>query len=302
MLKLVILISLLAGGCTEQRTPRQFDAAQALRDAEIQVAFGPRVPGTAGHRAMAAWLDSLLHHHADTVQVQRWEHTTRDGQVLPMVNFLAQLNPSAERRLLFVAHWDTRPHSDMARPELRDQPVPGANDGASGVAVLIGVLRALDSLPTTIGVDLLFVDGEDFGNFGDRPMADVLIGSQYYAKHQLAPTPLYAVVFDMVGDRDLRISREGNSMVGAPEVVDLVWEVASDLGHAKIFVPYAGVDLTDDHVPLQQAGIRAIDVIDFDYGPGRSWWHTPDDTIDKISAASLGVVGEVALGLVAREE
>jgi hypothetical protein len=294
---------LLAGalGCSKEKLaePRPFDADAALAYAAAQVAFGPRIPGTEGHAAQARWLDSLLTARADTLVVQRWTHVSARGDSLPLTNFLARFNPGASKRILFLAHWDTRPRSDGTRalPADSAKPVPGANDGASGVAVLLGVADALKAAPPKVGVDLLFVDGEDYGDFFTE-RNDVLIGSRYYGAHQVGPKPLYAVLFDMVGDRNLRISQEGNSMIGAGEVVDLVWDTARKLGYGAIFVPFENITLTDDHVELQQAGIRAIDVVDFDY----PYWHTPNDTMDKISAQSLGIVGRLALALVAREE
>ncbi len=299
---LVVGGTLACSGDTAPVNPRTFSGEAALRYAGTQVDFGPRVPGQPGHEAMAEWLDSLLRTRADTVRAQRWNHVTSDGASLPMVNFLAQFNPSATRRILLLAHWDTRPRSDAAAPEVQDVPVPGANDGASGVAVLLGVADALDSIPPSIGVDLLFVDGEDYGDFSARPPVDVMIGSRYYAANQLTPPPLFAVLFDMVGDRDLRIQREGNSLIGAPEVVDLVWNAAARAGYSSIFVGHEGMSLTDDHVELQKGGIRAIDVVDFSYGPGNTWWHTPEDTMDKISAQSLEVAGTVALEVIATVE
>lgn len=299
---LVVAGSFACGGDTALVNPRTFSGEAALRYAGTQVEFGPRVPGQPGHTAMAAWLDSLLRTRADTVHAQRWTHVTSDGNSLPLVNFLAQFNPASTRRILLLAHWDTRPMSDAAAPELQNIPVPGANDGASGVAVLLGVADALDSIPPSIGVDLLFVDGEDYGDFSARPQVDVLIGSRYYAANQLTPPPLFAVLFDMVGDRDLRIQREGNSIIGAPEVVDLVWNAAANAGYSSIFVGHEGMSATDDHLELQKVGIRAIDVVDFSYGPGNTWWHTPEDTMDKISATSLAVVGSVALEVIATVE
>ena len=300
-----LLVVALVLACRDAAAPvRTFDSAAALALAERQVAFGPRVPGTDGHARMAAWLDSLLRARADSVVVQRWTHVTRGGDTLPLINLFASFNPTATQRILFLAHWDTRPRSDgpAATPADSAKPVPGANDGASGVAVLLGVAEALDSVPPSIGVDLLFVDGEDYGDFFADGRPDVLIGSRYYAQNQLAPAPLYAVLFDMVGDRELRISREGNSVIGAPEVVDLVWRVAAEAGHSDVFVPFEGTTATDDHVELQRVGIRAIDLIDFSYGPGNAWWHSPEDTMDKISARSLGIVGDVALRLVQEAE
>ena len=295
-----LALAVLLFGCSDAPEPtRAFDGAAALRYAGEQVAFGPRVPGTEGHRRTSAWLDSLLRARADTVILQRWTHVTTEGDSLPLVNLVARFNTAATERILLLAHWDTRPFSDGpgAAPGDSAKPVPGANDGASGVAVLLGVADALKLAPPGIGVDLLFVDGEDYADFTNQPK-DVLIGSRYYALHQEAPKPLYAVLFDMVGDSDLRIPREGNSAIGAPEVVSLVWDVARTRGYGGVFVDDLGTALTDDHVELQKVGIRAIDVVDFQY----PHWHTPNDTMDKISARSLGIVGDVALALIQRAE
>ncbi len=283
--------------------PREFDGASAFGYLERQVGFGYRIPGSAGHRATAAWLDSLLRQRADSLVVQSWNHVTARGDTLPLTNFIARFNLAAPERVLFLAHWDTRPLSDAPGYTGPRTPVPGANDGASGVAVLLGMADALKKAPAKVGVDLLLVDGEDYANFQKEP-DDVLIGSRYYARNQLAgPRPLYAVLFDMVGDRDLKLLPEGNSLLGAPEVVELVWKVAREIGHSGVFVdaPGAGPTLTDDHVELQQVGIRAIDVVDFSYGgPANSYWHTPADSLDKVAAQSLQVVGDVAMALIRR--
>jgi hypothetical protein len=292
---------LMLAGCEGRAPapPREFDGALALRYVEAQLAFGPRIPGGEGHRRMAAWLDSLLRTRADSVEVQRWTHVTREGVSLPLVNYLARFNPAAPARLLFLAHWDTRPKADAAASRDSTLPVPGANDGASGVAVLLAMADALKKAPPGVGVDLLFVDGEDYGSFDQGKDQDVLLGSRYYAAHLPAgPPPRFAVLFDMVGDKDLRIQREGSSVTGAPDVVEAVWDLADRLGYAKVFVDEDGFAITDDHTPLQEAGIRAIDLIDFDYGPGNKWHHSPDDTADKVSAASLQIVGDVGMGLV----
>ena len=230
--------------------------------------------------------------------MSRWVHRSAAGDSLSLVNFVARFNPAATTRLLFLAHWDTRPRADG--PMSRDSalPVPGANDGGSGVAVLLGMADALKQSAPEIGVDLLFVDGEDYGDFdSDR---DVLLGSRYYAAHQApGPAPRFAILFDMVGDKELQIPQEGYSATGAPDVVELVWSIAARAGHGEVFVREQGITLTDDHIPLQQAGIRAIDVIDFSFGgPDNKWHHTPDDTLDKVSAASLQIVGDVGMAVV----
>jgi peptidase M28-like protein len=274
--------------------PREFDGTRAFGYLEQQMRFGPRIPGTPGHERAGDWILERLRATADTVVVQRITHATRHGDTLHLRNFLARFRPAATDRVLFLAHWDTRPHADQsANLGQRRLPVPGANDGASGVAVLIGVADALKAKPPALGVDLLLVDGEDYGDFADSN--DVLIGSRYFAAHQPPGyPPLFAVLFDMVADKDQQFYYEGNSSAFAPEVVDRVWHTAADLGYGRIFIPGVKHTLIDDHVALQKAGIHAIDVVDFDY----PYWHTPDDTIDKVSAASLQVVGDVAVALV----
>ncbi len=299
---LLVMLPLLAS-CKSGPPPREFSGQTAFGYLERQVGFGYRIPGTAGHAATAAWLDSLLRTRADTLVVQAWTHHTVRGDTLPLRNFIARYNLQATERILFMAHWDTRPVSDNPSYQGAHTPVPGANDGASGVAVLLGMADVLKKSPAKVGVDLLFEDGEDYGIF-EKEKDDVLIGARYYAQHLLpGPRPLYAVLFDMVGDKELRLYPEGQSLLAAPEVVELVWTVAKEIGHADVFVdlPGSGPTLIDDHVELQKVGIRAIDVVDFNYGPGNSYWHTPADTLDKVSAQSLQVVGDVGMALIRKQ-
>jgi peptidase M28-like protein len=288
-----VLLFLLA--CQAHRAPPAFDGDRALEYVRAQVAFGPRVPNTTGHRRTGDWILEQLRRTADSVEVEAWTQVTRKGDTLRLRNFLARFRPAATERVLLVAHWDTRPKADKsANLGQQDLPVPGANDGASGVAVLLGVADALKATPPAVGVDLLFVDGEDYGtDFNDS--TETLIGAWRFASRRPAGyQPLYAVVFDMVGDRDLEIFQEAYSVQGAPEVVERVWRTAEDIGHGRVFRRDVRHTLTDDHIPLQRVGIRAIDVIDFDY----PHWHTTDDTVDKVSARSLQIVGEVAVALV----
>jgi glutaminyl-peptide cyclotransferase len=297
----ILLASLVAlGACgDEPPPPREFDGAASFKYIEQQLAFGYRIPGTEGHRRMAAWLDTMARQRADSVVLQRWTHVTKKGDSLDLQNAIMRYTPAAEKRILFLAHWDTRPITDGKESKDSTQKVTGANDGASGVALLLGVADVLKRAPppASLGVDLLFTDGEDYGEF-EEPYADVLIGARHYAANQPpGPKPLYAVLFDLVADKDLQIYQEGNSVTGAPEVVSLVWDMARTLGYGKVFVDTPKHVLVDDHVELQKAGLRAIDVVDFDY-PAH---HTPFDTIDKVSGASLQIVGDVAMGLVRRE-
>lgn len=275
--------------------PGKFDGESALGYAKAQLDFGTRVPGTPGAQKAGDWIVSQMRQRADSVTVQSWTQTLSDGRQLPLRNILARFRPELPNRVLYVTHWDTRPMSDQAEdPAQRKLPMPGANDGASGVGLFIALGDALKKMPPATGVDLLFVDGEDYGNFD--AMQDVLMGSTYFASHLPSPTyrPLFGVLWDMIGDRDLLIKQEVNSVVQAPEVVRKVWDQAKELGHDDVFVeqqtPYA---ITDDHVPLLKAGLRVIDVIDLEY----PYHHRPSDTIDKISAKSLSIVGDVAEAL-----
>lgn len=298
MTRVVAIAGLALTACSAKGGPvREFDGAKALTYIEQQVAFGPRIPGTAGHERTADWLLASLRTRADTVIVQEWTQVTRRGERLHLRNFLARFRPDLPERILYLAHWDTRPRADQsANLGAQRLPVPGANDGASGVAVLLGVADALKAKAPTVGVDLLFVDGEDYGDFSDS--TETLMGSRYFAAHvPVGYPPLFAVLWDMVGDKEQQFYHEYNSVAFAPEVVQRVWKVAADMGYGQVFVPRVRDTLIDDHVALQQVGIHAIDVVDFNYGPGNGYWHTTDDTIDKVSAASLKVVGDVAVAV-----
>jgi len=288
-------LGIIAGGCDREPDGGKFAGNTALAYATAQVAFGPRVPGTPAAQRAGDWIIEQMKQRADTVIVQSWTHVTLDGKQLPMRNILARFNPAATDRILYVTHWDSRPVSDQSENlGERQLPVPGANDGASGVGLFVALGDALKKSPSTFGVDLLFVDGEDWGEFDERA-ADVLIGSTYFAKNppDSGYRPIFGVVWDMIGDKDLRILKEGYSVQGAPEVVERVWRVAAELGHDDVFVNEAMSGISDDHVPLLRAGYRVIDVIDLDY----PHHHRPSDTIDKISAKSLSIVGEVAEAL-----
>ncbi len=298
-IRLSLFLLSLVGGCqTPPPPPKEIDGQAALAYVKTQVGFGPRIPGTDGHRRTSAWLDSLLRIRADSVVVQSWTHRTRLGDTLPMKNLIARFNPAATRRFLFLAHWDTRPVADQDTGARAKQPIPGANDGGSGVAVLLSMADALKKAPPTIGVDLLFVDGEDFGVFSEE--VDVLIGSKHYAANPVAgPVPEYAVLLDMVGGKGAVFRKEGYSVTAAPSVVDQVWSTASRLGLSNYFLNETGGSITDDHIPLQQAGIKAIDVIaEFGSGTTFPYWHTTGDTPDKLSAETLAAVGDVMITLI----
>lgn len=273
-----------------------FSAEAAYALLQRQVEFGPRVPGTAGHAAQLAWMTAFLRERADTVAVQRFTHETADGTALELSNVFARFRPDATARVLLVAHWDTRPRGDMeSDSRKRELPIPGANDGASGTAVLLELANVLSRHSPPIGVDLLFVDGEDFGPGGE----DMYLGAKHFAAHP-PPSyrPLYGILVDMVADRSPVFFMEGNSRDMAPEVVERVWRVAEQIGLGHIFVRSPGGYITDDHVHLNRAGFRTIDIIDFDFGPGNAFWHTHQDTLENTSPAGPGAVGTVITTLI----
>jgi hypothetical protein len=306
VLAIAALLLVPACGATGDRAaklaPTAFNADTAMSYVRTQLAFGPRVPGSPASRKAGDWIVAQLRKTADTVMEQNWEQaqTTRmGGRKIPMRNVLARFKPGTGEHVLYITHWDTRPVSDMEQDAGKQQePIPGANDGASGVALLLAVADVLKKTPPAVGVDLLFVDGEDWGVWGP-PDVDVLFGSSYFAEHLTTfPSPgykpLYGVLWDMIGDEDLELLQERHSIESAPEVVQRVWEQARRFGYESYFSQRTTGPITDDHVPLIKAGLRVIDVIDLTF----DCHHKLCDTVDKVSAKSLKIVGDVAVGLV----
>ena len=307
---LVLLAALSLSACDKlpSRPKTAFSGDSAFSYTKQQVAFGPRVPGTPAAAKAGDWIVAMMKQRADTVVEQRWKHKTAKGDSIPLRNILARFRPQATQRILYITHWDTRPMAD-SDPIIgnRQDPILGANDGASGVGLFIALADQLKKTPPTVGVDLLFVDGEDFGQSFDPPYIDVLLGSQYFVQHLPAPDykPMFGVLWDMIGDADLNILQEPNSVQGAPEVVTRVWLQAKTLGYEKYFIPqnYPS-SIADDHLPFLERGFRVIDVLDIDYGPPNAsggatpnYHHTLQDTMEHVSAKSLQIVGDVALSL-----
>ncbi len=283
-----------------------FDGREAFRLLEAQTALGPRYPSSPGHAAMTAFLEEHLRPlaHELTIQVTRQPHPYQ-GDTLEIVNFLARFNPAGPGRILVLAHYDTRAVADQdPDPANRDRPILGANDGASGVAVLLHLAELMAREPPSVGVDLLFVDAEDMGRSGD--LDNFCLGTKAFVREmdQLlgGNRPRYAVLLDMVGDAQLRLPIEYYSWRDARELVQRIWKLAQDLGYPQ-FVFESGPAIYDDHIPLLEAGIPAVDIIDMEYPtadvPG--YWHTLEDTPDKCSPESLEAVGTVITTLIYSE-
>ncbi len=265
-----------------------FDGARAFAFLTAQTDFGPRTPNSVSHARCLAYLEAELGKSADSVVRQNFVEPGYDNETLRLTNVFASFNAAAKKRVLLLAHWDTRPRADQdPNPANRTKPVLGANDGASGVAVLLELARIMKQMPPSIGVDILLVDGEDYGKESD--LAKYFLGAKHFAKTMPRTyTPMFGILLDMVGDTDLRIPMEQNSMKFAPQVLSMVFSSAQELGVMQ-FAPVPGEQIEDDHLALNEAGIPTIDLIDFQY----PHWHTVQDTPDKCSPESLAAVGKV---------
>lgn len=291
--QLLITITLLIyAACTPQQPTQvptrehldSFNGQRAFRDAAYQVSLGPRTPGSAAHTATAEWIAASLTEAGWTVENQE---TNEAGK--PVRNIIARWG-EGRPWVLLGAHYDTRFYADRdAQESRRQEAVPGANDGASGVAVLLELARTIPAVPEAElnpgQIWLVFFDAEDNGNIMGW---EWLLGSQAFVRQLGAQKPDAVVIADMVGDADLELYLEKNSH---PELAADIWQIAADLGYAHLFIPEEKHRLLDDHVPFQRVGIPAVDIIDFDY----PYWHTTGDTLDKISPYSLEVVGETLL-------
>lgn len=279
-----------------------FDVDSAYSYVERQVAFGPRVPGTAAHAACGDWLAGKLRALGWEVIEQRADLTAFDGTVLPARNIFARLNPEAKDRLLLLAHWDSRPWADQdPDPAKRKEPVTGANDGASGAGVLLEVARQLAATGATQGVDILLVDAEDWGETNDEE--SWALGTRYFAEHLPVEgyRPSGAILLDMVGSPSARFGLEYFSQEAAPALQQQVWNTALRLGHGKYFHTGFGGAVTDDHVQLIEHGIPTIDIIDYRQEGGGGFdpvWHTASDNMANISRQTLGAVGETVIATV----
>lgn len=295
----VCLVAFFAAGlvgCSVEtaEAPPQFDSARAFAILRKQCDFGPRPPGSPAHLQTRDYLYGELKKHADAVTLQEFKHS-RNGQSLAMWNIIAHFGDQTRPGVLLCAHWDTRPTADQELdPADRKKPILGANDGASGVAVLVELARLFNQKPPAVPVTLVLFDGEDLG-----PTAkDMFLGSRHFAASLGDKSKYrYGILLDMVGDKELEIYREGNSEAAAEPIVRKVWTTAFSLGYRQ-FRNAVKYTVSDDHVPLIEAGVPCIDVIDFDY----AWWHTLDDTVDKCSPESLKVVGNTIARVIYSEK
>lgn len=310
------MVMMLAGACSagkpadtsaEEETPAametarpQFDADSAYAYVERLVDFGPRVPNTESHRLGGDWLAAQLRRFGWEVTEQRAVLTAFDGTKLNARNIFASLNPDKADRILLLAHWDSRPWADEdPDPTRRHEPVLGANDGASGVGVLLEIARQLSLQKWDKGVDILFVDAEDWGEENNEE--SWAMGTRHFAENPPVEgyRPAEAILLDMVGSPDARFGIEYFSYQSNPSLLQRLWSNAAALGYGNYFVRGNGGAVTDDHVQLIEHGIPAVDIIDYrlseDYQGFDPVWHTTRDDMTNISRQTLRAVGETVL-------
>ncbi len=287
-----------------------FNADSAYAFTARQVAFGPRVPNTAAHRACGDWLIGTLKRFGATVQPQEFVQMAFDGKQLQLRNILAQVRPQATKRIALAAHWDTRPFADKD-PVKKNAPFDGANDGAAPVAQILEIVRQLQTTDPGVGVDVLLFDGEDYGydESSQSELTNMLegrgqdswcLGSQYWAKNRTrtGAQPLYGILLDMSAAKDAKFSREEVSRQYAAAQVTRVWQIGQRLGFGAFFLDQDSPGITDDHVYMNRGGLPTIDIIDHvpygqEYFP--AYHHATSDNMSIIDRTTLRAVGQTLL-------
>ena len=281
----------------------KFNANNAYQFIKEQIKFGPRNPNSMGHAAGLNYLFNTLSKYTQSVTKQSFNYTGYEGEVLELTNIIAKFNPQNKNRIMICAHWDSRPRSEHAKdPAKQKLPVLGANDGASGVAVILELARILNKNKIDYRVDLVLFDGEDYGLESD--LSNFSLGSKYFSSKMINDTfPTFAVLLDLVGDKDARFKIEKNSKDYAQDIVDLFWNKAAQIGADK-FTTQISPPVYDDHISLNQAGLKTIDIIDSDLIGAdspierRNYWHTDKDNIDNIGVETLQQVGDVVTNVI----
>lgn len=276
----VSLFILLFSSCRAEA----FDSDKAFSLLEKQCSFGARVPGSNAHEECLAFIISEASKSADTVYTQSFKKTVSYSKdSVTFTNVIAEINPKGSEHIMLFSHYDSRPFSDK-----EGLPTPGANDGASSTALLLGLLAYFRENPADKRITFVFFDGEDGGRL--LHYDEWFIGSTYFAENYSGSIPEKSILLDMIGDRDLKIRKEGYSELANSELNSEIFANAKRLGK-KSFEGSVGYFVDDDHLPLNRKGFRCVDIIDMDY----KYWHTTDDTPDKCSKESLSDVADVIL-------
>ena len=316
---IVVMVCLLLGACKSENannhTPvikkevkvPSFDAESAYQLIEKQMSFGPRVPGTPGHKECKEWIVAEMEALGTEVVEQEFKADFQNLKGVPATNIIAQINPDHSKRILLAAHWDTRAVSEKEKdPLLRSKPVPGADDGASGVAMIIQLAKTIYKNPIEMGVDFIFFDAEDQGDNA----VDITwcLGSQFWAKNIIPKnyTPEYGILFDMVGAKNASFYKEGFSRIHAGPQTDKIWTLANRMGYGDFFINRNAGAITDDHkIVNEMTDISMLDIINMKPEvPGQTFQkchHTQCDDMSIIDKRTLKVVGQVATAVLYKE-
>ena len=285
-----------------------FNADSSFVYIEKQLAFGPRVPGTETHKACKDWLVSKFESFGAEVIEQDFTASIYTGAKAASTNIIAQFNPSMSKRVILAAHWDSRMFGDKDEdPTKRDQPIPGADDGGSGVGVLLEIGRILKENPIAMGIDIILFDAEDQGKSGDGPAEYWCLGSQYWSKnkHRGNYQAQYGILLDMVGAKNPSFGQDEYSLRYAGPQVKKLWDLAQRMGYSDMFVNQKTTGLIDDHVFVNTiAKIPMLDIINRTNSTESSFqkcWHTHCDDISVIDKRSLRVVGQVVTAAIYKE-
>lgn len=283
-----------------QRPYPAFAEDSAYNYIQKQLDFGYRIPGTPEHKKCADWLYAELVKFCDTVYYQKGTTKTAEGKTIPIYNLVGSFKPKSQQRMILSSHWDSRPWGDNDI-EKKDQPILAANDGASGVGVLLALSQLLKKNPPPVGVDIIFFDAEDMGK--SEFENSFCLGSQYWAKNPHIPfyKAQFGVLLDMVGGKNAQFYKESYSTAKAGWVLSHVWGIAEESGNGARFVAQNIGGITDDHVYVTEGtGIPMIDIIQYDQQNGgfAHYWHTHADNMNSIDKATLKAVGTVMSALV----
>lgn len=285
-----------------------FNADSAYLYVERQVAFGPRVPNSAAHKACGDYLASELGRFGAKVYQQEATLTAYDGTKLEARNVIGSFDPDNDKRILLFAHWDSRPYADHdPDPAHHRTPIDGADDGASGVGALLEIARIVGQTAPATGIDIIFFDAEDYGTpeFVDTYTPDSwCLGAQFWAKNPHVPnySAEYGILLDMVGGADATFFKERQSLKAAAPIVEMVWGAARDLGYGKYFINATGGAITDDHqYVISGRNIPCIDIINYDPDSRTGfadYWHTRKDNMENIDRQTLKAVGQTLLEVI----
>ena len=319
---LVLLAAVITTSCQQQQSAStteetsssqvlvspNFDADSAFAFVKAQVDFGPRIPSTEAHARCAAYLLASFKKYGADVSEQNSKVSTYDGKTHQLRNIIAKFHPEKTKRVLISAHWDSRPFSDQdSDPNNQNKAFETANDGASGVGVILEMARLIQQKSPNIGVDFILWDIEDYGKSNDQSPNETTwcLGSQHWAKNPTfgSNKPIYAINLDMVGGSNAQFTQDAVSRQYAPDIVSKVWKIADEIGYGNYFINMTSGNIIDDHFWMNQAGVKSIDIIHYSDNSGFYInWHTQLDNMNNIDRNTLKATGQTVLETIYREK